>query len=122
METWRDVELYERGLKQFATLTPLQRDWFVIKDLDLYYEMEGGFEDYLLGGGHKAQLEWLVRTLRALGDVVSLKIVTKVLRIKESDRSEMSALCDRYFERREQRWQLLHQRLRKHGIQLDETP
>ncbi len=122
METWRDVELYERGLKQFDALTPLHRDWFVIKDLDLYYEMEGGFEDYLLSGGHKAQLEWLVGTLRDLGDVVSLGIVTKLLRMNEYNRSEMGALCDKYFERKEPRWQLLQQRLQERGIRLDETP
>jgi hypothetical protein len=39
MEIWKDVELYEQGLKRFDSLTPLQRDWFTIKNLDIYYEM-----------------------------------------------------------------------------------
>jgi hypothetical protein len=122
MEVWKDVELYEHGLRQFDALSPLQRDWFVIKDLDLYYEKEGGFEDYLLSGGRTAQLEWLVTTLRALGDIVSLGIIIRLRRMGESERSEMGALCDKYFAQRHQRWQLLENRLQKHGVHIDEGP
>src|SRR5215470_14531118 len=32
---WKDVELYEHGVKDFASLTPLERDWLVIKVLDI---------------------------------------------------------------------------------------
>ncbi len=31
----KNVELHERGLKDFASLTPLERDYFAIKDLDI---------------------------------------------------------------------------------------
>src|SRR5215475_9487773 len=58
---WKDVELYDHGLKDFASLTELERDWFVIKDLDIAHDMAGrlGFEDYILGGGRTSELTWL---------------------------------------------------------------
>jgi len=99
---WKDVELYERGLKDFASLTPLERDYFVIKDLDIYYEMEGGFEDYILSGAHTSQLIWLEDALRRIGDIVSAGIITELRSMNESRRSEMKPLCDRYFGRRHQ--------------------
>jgi hypothetical protein len=73
---WKDVELCDRGLKDFASLTPLERDYFVIKDLDIYYEMESGFEDYLLSGGNTSQLMWLKDALQRIGDIMSAHIIT----------------------------------------------
>lgn len=121
MDSWKDVELYERGLKHFESLTPAQRDWFTIKDLDIYYEMEGGFEDYLLSGSHAAELEWLEGALRRLGDVVSLRIMAQLRRMGESQRQEMHPLCRLYFDRRDERWRLLMLRLEQHGVRIDES-
>jgi hypothetical protein len=122
MEVWKDVELYEQGLKRFESLTPLQRDWFTIKNLDIYYEMKGGFEDYLLSGGNMLQLAWLESALRRLGDMVSLGLIAKLRLMNESHRQEMSPLCRAYYDRRKQRWELLERRLEQHGVEVDESP
>ena len=122
MEVWKDVELYEQGLERFESLTPLQRDWFTVKNLDIYCEMEGGFEDYLLSGGNVVQLAWLESTLRRLGDMVSLALITKLRLMNELHRQEMSPLCRAYYERRKQRWELLEWCLEQHGVEVDESP
>jgi hypothetical protein len=122
MMVWKDVELYERGLKDFQRLAPLERDYFVIKDLDIYYEMEGGFEDYLLSGGHAVQLQWLKDALRRLGDIVSAGLISKLQGMGEAQRSQMEPLCRSYFERRHERWQLLEQHLNRHGVRIDDSP
>ena len=122
MTVWKDVELYDRGLKDFASLTPLERDYFVIKDLDIYYEMEGGFEDYILSGAHTPELMWLKDALRRIGDIVSAGIIKELRSMNESRYSEMGLLCDRYFDRRDQRWQLLERHLESNGITIDESP
>ena len=62
------MELYDRGLKSFDSLSPLERDAFVLNDLDIYHEMEGDFADYLLSGGHEPELSWLADTLQRIGD------------------------------------------------------
>jgi len=118
---WKDVELYERGLQDFASLTPLERDYFIIKDLDIYYEMEGGFEDYILSGAHTHELMWLKDSLRRIGDIVSAGIITELRSMNESRYSEMGPLCDRYFGRRNQRWLLLERHLESNGITIDES-
>jgi len=122
MEAWKDVELYEQGLRQFQSLSPLQRDWFTIKNLDIYFEMEGGFEDYLLSGGNEPQLAWLESALRRVGDIVSLGLLSKLRLMKEPQREEMQLLCCAYYERRIQRWELLLRRLEQHGVEIDERP
>jgi hypothetical protein len=119
---WKDVELYERCLKDFASLTPLERDYFGIKHLDIHYEMEGGFEDYILSGEHTSELMWLKDALRRIGDIVSANIITELWSMNESQRSEMKPLCDCYFGRRDQRWQLLMRHLGNNGITIDEKP
>src|SRR5947209_8914499 len=53
------MELYDRGLKNFESLSPLERDAFVLNDVDIYHEMEGDFVDYLLSAGHEPELSWL---------------------------------------------------------------
>jgi hypothetical protein len=118
---WKDVELYEHGLKDFASLTPLERDWFVIKDLDIFYEMEGG-EDYFLSGNDTFQLMWLQDVLRRIGDTVSAQIISELRSMNESQRLEMKPLCDRYYGHRHQRWQLLKRHLESNGITIDESP
>jgi hypothetical protein len=118
---WKDVELYEHGLKDFASLTPLERDWFVIKDLDIFYEMEGG-ADYFLSGNHTSQLMWLQDVLRRIGDTVSAPIIMELRRMNESQLLEMDQLCDRYYAHRHQRWQLLLRHLGNNGITIDESP
>jgi hypothetical protein len=122
MEVWKDVDLYEQGLKRFESLKPLQRDWFTIKNLDIYYEMEGGFEDYLLSGGNTPQLAWLEGALRRIGDIVSLRVISKLRQMNESQRGGMKPLCREYYERREERWELLERRLEQEGVQIDESP
>lgn len=122
VELWKDVELYEQGLKKFQSLSPLQRDWFTIKNLDIYFEIEGGFEDYLLSGGHEPQLAWLDSALRRLGDIVSLGLLSRLRPMKESQRDEMNPLCRAYYDRRAQRWELLLRRLEQQGVEIDESP
>lgn len=122
VETWKDVELYEQGLKKFQSLSPLQRDWFTIKNLDIYFEIEGGFEDYLLSGGHEPQLVCLDSALRRLGDIVSLGLLSRLRLMKESQRHEMNPLCRAYYDRRAQRWELLLRRLEQQGVEIDESP
>ena len=78
------MELYDRGLKNFESLLPLERDAFVLTDLDMYYEMEGGFEDYLLSGGHEPKLSWLADTLRRIGDADSASIFSQLTRMANS--------------------------------------
>lgn len=122
MEVWKDVELYEQGLRDFQSLTPLQRDWFVIKNIDIYYEMEGGFQDYVPSGGSIPQMAWLEAALGRLGDLVSLGIISRLRGMGESKRAEMEPLCRAYYERRQLRWQLLESRLKQQGVRLDESP
>jgi hypothetical protein len=117
----KGVELYEHGLKDFASLTPLERDWFVIKDLDIFYEMEGG-ADYFLSGNHTSQLMWLQDVLRRIGDTVSVHIITELRGMNESQLLEMDQLCDRYYAHRHQGWQLLLRHLGNNGITIDESP
>lgn len=122
METWKDVDLYERGLQQFQALSPLQRDWFTIKTLDIYFEMEGSFDDYLLSGGNEPELAWLEGALRRLGDIVSLGLLSKLRLMKEWQRAEMQPLCQAYYDQRHRRWNLLLRRLEQQGVVLDESP
>lgn len=119
---WKDVELYERGLQNFAFLTPLERDYFVIKDVDLYYEMEGGFEDYILSGTNTSQLMWLKDALQRIGDAASANILKELECMNESQRPVMALLCESYSSLHNQRWQLLRRYLENNGIVIDESP
>jgi len=121
VEIWKDVELYEHGLKDFASLTPLERAWFAIEELDTFYEMKGG-ADYFLSGNHTSQLMWLEDALRRIGDTVSADIITGLRSMNESQRLEMKPLCDRYSGHRHQRWQLLKRHLENNGITIDQSP
>ncbi len=49
-------------------------------------------------------------------------IITELRSMNESRRSEMKPLCDRYFGRRHQRWELLERHLESNGITIDESP
>jgi len=91
---WKDIELYEHGLKDSASLTPLERAWFAIEELDTFYEMKGG-ADYFLSGNHTSQLMWLQDMLRRIGDTMSAHIITELRSMNESQRLEMKPLCDR---------------------------
>jgi hypothetical protein len=101
------MSLYERGLQRFDSLTPLERDAFVLHDLDIYYEMEGDFADYLLSGGHSAQLDWLADTLQRIGELDSAQILASLMQMDDSRRDEMQPLCERYFGLRHKRWERL---------------
>jgi hypothetical protein len=109
------VELYDRGLKDFAALSPLERDVFVVNDLDIYYEMEGGFEDYLLSGGHEPELCWLADTLRRIGETASAVVLA---RLRDSPRKEMPPLCDDFHALREKRWEHLERYLAEQGAEI----
>jgi hypothetical protein len=122
MTVWKDVELYDRGLSDFESLSPLERDYFVVKDLDIYYEMEGGFEDYILSEGHAAELTWLQGTLLRIGDISSMDLIKQIRGLNELQRAEMGALCDHYFALRQNRWLLLEKHISRHGVTVDENP
>ncbi len=114
------MEIYDRGLKSFQSLSLLERDAFVLSDLDIYYEMEGGFEDYLLSGGHEPELSWLSDTLRRIGDADSASIMSHLRRMDESRRDDMQPLCERYYNLRHERWEFLRRYLAQQGAELNE--
>ena len=114
------MSLYERGLERFDSLTPLERDAFVLHDLDIYYEMEGDFADYLLSGGHTAELDWLTDTLQRIGDPDSAQLLASLMQMDDSQRDEMQPLCERYFRLRHQRWERLIRYLSVHDAEFVE--
>jgi hypothetical protein len=114
------VALYDRGLKDFSSLSSLERDAFVLNDLDIYYEMEGGFEDYLVSGGHTSELEWLDDTLRRIGDTRSAAIMRELRSVTHMP--QMNALCTRYYEQRHGRWKLFEAYAAQQGAELDWNP
>ena len=121
MTSLKGVEPYKRGLEDFQALLPLERDFFVLNDLDIYYEMEGGFTDYLLSGSHDPQLRWLADTLQRIGEANSAEILLRLQHIRNADPEELNRLCDRYYELRHQQWALLKQYLARHNACLDES-
>jgi hypothetical protein len=114
------IELYDRGLKNFESLLPLERDAFVVYDLDTYHEMEGDFADYLLSGGHETELTWLSGTLRRIGDSDSGSILSQLREMDDSQREDMPPLCEEYFELRDTRWELLKGYLAQQDAALNE--
>ena len=122
MEIWKDVDLYEQGLKDFESLSPAQQDWFLVKHFDIHYEMEGGFGEVLLHAEDMAQLHLLKDTLRRLGDIVSAGILSKLEHTRESEGTEIENLSRSYYERRHERWSLLERRLAELGVEIDENP
>jgi len=120
MARFQVVDLYDRGLKNFDDLSSLEKDVFVVNDLDVYYEMEGGFEDYLLSGGHETELAWLSETLERIQDQDSAAVLAELLSLGEAGREAMAPLCKRFYHLRHQRWSLLVEYLRSHGAEVDE--
>lgn len=114
------MSLYERGLQRFDSLTSLERDAFVLHDLDIYYEMEGDFTDYLLSGGHTAELDWLADTLQRIGDPESAQLLARLRQMDDSRREEMQPLCESYFGLRHRRWERLTDYLSAHDAELVE--
>ena len=100
------VEVTDRGLKDFGSLAPLEKDVFVVNDLELYFEMEGSFEDYILGE-HQSEVSWLQSTLRRIGDTESEKIIASLCSMSWKQREEMYPLCVQFYELREKRWQFV---------------
>lgn len=113
------LSIYERGLEQFESLSPLERDAFVLHDLDIYYEMEGDFSGYL-GGGHEEELEWLAGTLQRIGEPDSAHILARLRQMDESQRDDMQPLCDQYFELRRRRWERLVSTFSEQGVEIIE--
>jgi hypothetical protein len=114
------IELYDRGLKSFESLPPLERDAFVLNDLDIYHEMEGDFGDYLLSGGHEPELTWLADTLQRIGDADSASIISQLRKMDDSQREDMPELCEQYYELRHTRWELLKRYLAQQDAEIDE--
>ena len=114
------LELYDRGLKSFESLSSLERDVFVVNDLEIYYEMEGDFVDYLLSGGHEVELAWLGETLRRIGDLDSAGIITELRQMDDSQREAMQPLCDSYHSSRHKRWELLVKHLARQDAEIIE--
>ena len=115
MQTLNVAQIYDRGLADFSALMPLERDVFVVHDLNLYYEMEGGFEDYLLSGGHTAELDWLTGTLQRAQDQASATILIQLMALAEHNREQMGALCDHFYHLMESRWEAVERYLRQQG-------
>ena len=101
----------DRGLQSFSLLTPVEKDIFVLNDLDLYYEMEGGFEDHVLGD-HGPELSWLDDTLKRIGDSKSGAIIRVLRAMPAQQRDEMHQMCSQYYELREKTRSLLECHLR----------
>lgn len=114
------MSLYDRGLQRFDSLSPLERDAFVLHDLDIYYEMEGDFADYLWSGGHEAELAWLGDTLRRIGALDSAQILAKLRQMDDFQRDDMQPLCDSYFGMRHQRWERLLAYFSEHDAEIIE--
>ncbi|WP_313929239.1 hypothetical protein [Pseudoxanthomonas sp.] len=115
MQRLNIVDVYGRGLADFTSLTPLERDVFVVHDLNLYYEMEGGFEDYILGGAHTEQLAWLSDTLLRVKDADSAVVLRELMALSEDKRDLMAPLCDRFYDLMESRWAAVDQYLYQQG-------
>src|SRR2546428_517929 len=98
------IELYDRGLKSFESLSPFERDVFVVNDVDIYHEMEGEFADYLLSAAHEPELAWLADTLQRIGDTDSAAIISQLRQMDDSQRDDMPPLCERYYGLRHTRW------------------
>ena len=109
------VDIYDRGLADFTSLSPIERDVFVVHDLNLYYEMEGGFEDYLLSGGHSAQLAWLADTLQRVQDCDSAAVLSQLMTMTDGQRDSMSPLCNRFYGLMDSRWSAVERYLQQHG-------
>src|SRR5262245_21706072 len=97
MRRLRLLDLYDRGLKSFESLSPLERDVFALNDLDIYHEMEGDFADYLLSGAHEQELSWLADTLQPIADKDSASIISQLRHMGDSQRDEITVLCERYY-------------------------
>jgi hypothetical protein len=115
------IELYDRGLNSFDSLTQLERDAFVVNDVDIYHEMEGDFADYLLSGGHEQELSWLADTLQRIGDTDSAAILSQLRGMDDFQRRDISILCAQYYDLRHARWEMLKRHLAQHGAELVEN-
>lgn len=115
MQHFDIVNLYNQGLTSFESLSPLERDVFVIRELDLWYEMEGTFEDYILGGGHTLQHDWLMGTLDRIGDRESSAILKELLSLTWDQRDSLEAQSGRFYDLMGHRARLLDHYLHRHG-------
>ena len=120
MTRLKHMELYDRGLKSFASLSPFERDAFVLNDLDIYHEMEGDFADYLLSGAHEPELLWLDDTLQRIGDADSAAIISQLRQMDDSRRDDITPLRKRYYDLSHIRWELLTRYLARQSVEIDE--
>jgi len=110
------IEVYDRGLGDFEALSPDERDFFVAHNLDLWYEMEGSFEDYFLSGSYEAQINWLADTLQRIGDHASLTILGQLRVLTWDQRDDLADLSGSFYDIREPRWRLLEQYLHQQAV------
>ena len=110
------IKVYDRGLADFDALSPDERDFFVVHNLDLWYEMEGSFEDYFLGGSYEFQISWLTDTLKRIGDHASLALLDQLRALTWDQRELLAELSGSFYGIRESRWQLLEQYLHQQAV------
>jgi len=118
MDTLVVHEVTQRGLERgLALLTPQERDVFVINNLDVYYEMEGGFEDHIPNAPE--EFDWLEDTLARIGDLPSLRLIRTLRKMPNAPLEQTDPLYERYAERRDVRWELLTSYFRERGVALE---
>ena len=105
------IEVYERGLADFDSLSPDERDFFVVHNLDLWYEMQGSFEEYFLSGRYEAQITWLADTLLRADDRDSLAILGQMRALTPDQPEVLTDLSGAFYNIRESRWQRVEQSL-----------
>jgi hypothetical protein len=111
-------EVVARGLQSgLEALSPRERDVFVVHDIDLYCEMEGGFQDHIPNVPEK--FDWLLDILDRIGDRHSHRIIKALCAKPRAPFEQADALCKEYDERRDFRWKCLERYLSGQGIQLD---
>jgi hypothetical protein len=112
------TSIVTRGLSGFESLAPLERDVFVVRDTEIYFEMEGSIGDWLMAGSRQSQVAWLRETLKRIGDLGSDAIIAKLQQLGSDQCEEVGSLSSQYYERSELRWKLLEKYLRGQGAEL----
>jgi hypothetical protein len=117
MEIMNVPDVMHRGFRiGLRALTPAERDVFVVYDLQLYYEMEGSFADHIPNS--REEFDWLEGTLRRIGDLESLSIIKQLRSLADPETAGGFALCDKYEERSQIRWDCLERYLAAKGVEL----
>ena len=110
------VDLYNRGLVNFDALPAFEKDVFVVHTLNLWYEMEGTLEDFVLGETYSDQLKWLGETLQRIGDHGSSTIFSSLTALSWAQRDTVAELSEQLYDLMEPRSRLLEQYLHTQGV------